>query len=230
MADQLVFDLPVRVAMGREDFMVSAANATALAGIEGWTEWPHGKAVLVGPEGAGKSHLARVFAKQSGAEVITARALVEAGAEDASRATHPLVIEDADQIAGNRAAETVLFHAHNALAGAGLPLMVTARALPARWGLVLPDLASRMAQAQVFELQPPDDALLMALMVKLAQDRQLTLTPDLVTYSLPRIERSFAAVQRFIKALDTLSLAEKAAPKKKHIRAILADRPEAEDD
>ena len=221
MADQLVFDLPARVAMGRDDFMVSSANAAAVAGIEGWRDWPHGKAILVGPEGSGKTHLAHVFADQAGARVITAEDLVAQGAEPVSQAPMPLVVEDVDSVAGDTTAETTLFHVHNALAGEAQPLLLTARTAPSRWGLGLPDLASRMAQAGVYQLQPPDDALLMALMVKLSQDRQLPLTPELIAYALPRIERSFAAVQSFIKALDARSLAEKKPPKKKHIKALL---------
>jgi hypothetical protein len=49
MAEQLVFDLPVRPAMGRDDFFVSGSNAGALAQVDGWRDWPFGKLVLVGP-------------------------------------------------------------------------------------------------------------------------------------------------------------------------------------
>jgi hypothetical protein len=62
MAEQLVFDLPVRPAMGRDDFFVTGSNAGALAQVDGWRDWPFGKLVLVGPEGAGKTHLAHVWA------------------------------------------------------------------------------------------------------------------------------------------------------------------------
>jgi hypothetical protein len=67
MAEQLVFDLPVRPAMGRDDFFVTGSNAAALAQVDGWRDWPFGKLVLVGPEGAGKTHLAHVWAAGSGA-------------------------------------------------------------------------------------------------------------------------------------------------------------------
>jgi len=220
MADQLVFDLPFRAAMGRDDFLVSRTNMAAVKGIDRWRDWPFGKAVLVGPEGAGKSHLAHVWAAQSGARIVAAAGLT-ADWIDRADTVAGLALEDADRLAGDRAAETLLFHLHNALATRSVPLLVTARQIPNRWGLVLPDLESRMAQADVLQAAPPDDALLMALMVKLARDRQMRLTPDLIRYAMPRIERTFAAVRSLMAELDARSLAAREPPMRKHIRAIL---------
>ena len=76
MAEQLVFDLPVRPAMGRDDFFVSASNEAALARVDAWREWSFGKLVLAGPEGAGKTHLVHVWAGQSGARIILASDLM----------------------------------------------------------------------------------------------------------------------------------------------------------
>lgn len=225
MAEQLVFDLPLRAAMGREDFFVSPGNAAAVAGIDGWRDWPWAKMVLAGPEGAGKTHLAHVWAGLSGARIIAATDLTE-GAVAALSEAPGVTVEDADRIAGDRTAETLLFHLHNALQPRGAPLLLTARDAPERWGLVLPDLASRMSQSGVLRLEPPDDALLMAVMVKLAQDRQMPLDPKTIAYAVRHIERSFTAVQAFIAALDARALARKARPGFKMAQAILAERGE----
>ncbi|MBF9058518.1 chromosomal replication initiator DnaA [Rhodobacterales bacterium HKCCSP123] len=220
MARQLVLDLPFRAAMGRDDFFVSAANAAAVAGIDGWRDWPGAKMLLTGPEGAGKTHLAHVFAAQAGARIIAAEALHGLDPADTAEAS-ALVIEDADRIAGDAAAEEALFHLHNAAAGRGTPLLLTARGPARRWGLRLPDLQSRMEQAGLLTLDTPDDALLTAVLVKLAADRQLALTPALLAYVLPRIDRSLAYAQRFIAELDAEALAAKQKPGTKHARAVL---------
>jgi chromosomal replication initiation ATPase DnaA len=55
-------------------------------------------------------------------------------------------------------------------------------------------------------LQPPDDALLRALIVKLASDRQLSLDEAVVNYLSTRIERSFAAARAAVAALDEEAL------------------------
>lgn len=221
MPKQLVLDLPFRAAMGQSDFFVSATNATAVSGIEAWARWPLAKMLLIGPAGSGKTHLAHVFAAQSGATLIAAADL--AGADPADLAlADALVVEDADRIAGQSEAEEALFHLHNAAAARGVGLLVTARQVPNRWGLCLPDLRSRMEQAGQLHLDPPDDRLMSAVLVKLAADRQMALTPALVAYILPRIERSLAAARDMILALDAEALATKTRPALAHIKAILA--------
>lgn len=222
MARQLVFDLPIRPAMGRADFFVSDANRVAVAGIDAWRDWPFAKMILVGPEGAGKTHLAHVWAGMAGAEVVAARDL-PARAEAVLQAP-ALAVEDADRVAGDGAAEEALFHLHNALAGRAAPLLITARDAPERWGLGLPDLASRMAQAGVLRMAAPDDTLLAAVMLKQAMDRGLGLSPATVGFAVGQIERSFASVAGFVAALDARALSEKRPATREMAREVLAAR------
>ena len=222
MAEQLLLDLPVRTALGRDDFFVSDANTAAVAGIDAWQNWPHGKMVLVGPEASGKTHLAHVWAAMTSARVVEAETLAEVSPDDIGPA---LVVEDADQIVGD-AAETALFHLHNAVLGQGGRLLLTARADPARWPVSLPDLKSRMQQAGVLKLQGPDDALLSAVMVKLAADRQLALGPDLISYAVLRMERSFVAARQLVQAIDARALRDKTRPTKPMIATLLAELAE----
>src|SRR5690606_40519358 len=74
-ARQLVLDLPARPALGRDAFFVAPANALALAQIDAWPDWPARRMAVVGPGGAGKTHLAHVWAARAGAEVLPATAL-----------------------------------------------------------------------------------------------------------------------------------------------------------
>jgi chromosomal replication initiation ATPase DnaA len=221
MSRQLVLNLPFRAAMGREDFFVSGANAAAVAGLDAWQGWPGGKMLLIGPPGSGKTHLAHVFAAQTGARIIAATDV--ALADPAARAkASALVIEDAEKIAGDPAAEEALFHLHNACLGEGCALLITASAPPQGWGLGLPDLQSRMQQAGQLTLSPPDDALMAAVLVKLATDRQMPLTPALVAHILARIDRSLDYVQRFVTALDAEALTAKQKPGTRHVRTVIA--------
>jgi len=203
-ARQLSFDLPVRTALGRADFFVSPANADAVALIEGWQDWPSRKLLLAGSAGAGKTHLAHVWAEQAGARIVAAGQLAQA--DIPALATGPLAVEDAHAIARDRAAEEALFHLHNLVLAEGHALLITAREAPALWDLGLPDLASRMAGTLMVRLGPPDDALLAAVLSKLFADRQLSPTPDTVPYLARRIERSFDAAHEVVAALDARAL------------------------
>lgn len=225
MAEQLTFDLPLRPAMGRDDFFVSSANAGAVAQIDAWQDWPTAKLVLCGPPASGKTHLAHVWAALSGAQIVQAHD-IPAHLETLSDAP-ALVVEDADHSCDERSPagkdrEEGLFHLHNAMAHRGAPLLITARTPPSRWGTQLPDLASRMAQAGLAKLDAPDDALLMAVMMKRAFDRKLPLSPKILSYAAPRLERSFKAADAFIARVDALSLSQKRKPSLAHAKAALA--------
>lgn len=222
MPRQLTFDLPVRPALGRGDFFVSPANALALAALDAGN-WPEGKMLLVGPEGAGKSHLARVWATEAHARVLDAAALPDAPPDDLA-----LVVEDAERTAGDRAAETALFHLHNHVLARGGRLLLTAGAAPRLWGLTLPDLASRMEATTTATLLPPDDALLAAVLVKLFADRQIAVAPTLIDWLLPRMDRSFAAARRLVAELDARALARGGAVTRALAAEVLdSDDPDA---
>lgn len=206
MSTQLAFDLPHRTAVGREDFFVSATNMQALAALDAWRSWPAGKMVLTGPPAAGKTHLAHVWAAASGAVLQPAATL--AHADIPALAAHTaVVIEDCESLGPDATAQTALFHLHNMLAANGAALLMTAATPPRDWGLTLPDLASRVQAASVTRLDAPDDALLSAVLIKLFADRQIAVTPALIAYVLPRMDRSFAAARALVTALDGAALA-----------------------
>lgn len=216
MSRQLAFDLPVRAALGREDFFVSPANVDALALIDAPDLWPLGKLLLTGPHGSGKSHLAEVFAHDRQALIVEGTDLPEMG--EPPRA---VIVENAEGVAGRR--EEALFHLHNRLAETGGLLMLTASEPPGRWGLRLPDLLSRMQATAIARLSPPDDALLSAVIVKLFADRQVQVPPALISYLVSRIDRSFAAARALVAALDARALAL-GRPVTRALAAELLDR------
>lgn len=219
MADQLAFDLPANVRLGADDFFVSAANEQAFALVTSPESWPDGKLALIGPEGSGKSHLAQVFVQQSGAILVSAAAL----RPDAPLPDRPLVIEDADKLP--EPCEEWVFHAHNHLRAERIPLLVTATTPPARWDIALPDLASRLSAATTATIRNPDDALLMAVLLKQLQDRQLTPAPDAVTYLQRHLPRSFAAVRDAVATLDRAALEQGKALTRPFVQRVLDSDP-----
>ncbi|MCD9148864.1 P-loop NTPase family protein [Pseudophaeobacter flagellatus] len=206
MARQLSFDLPVKPTLGRDDFFVAPSNAMAVALLDPAFAWPSGKLVLTGPAGAGKTHLAHVWANQADARILSASSLRED--QVPALAQCPLVVEDVPAIAGNLEAQNALFHLHNLVLSSGHALMLTGRAAPNLWQLTLPDLQSRVQAATHAELQAPDDALLAVVLAKLFNDRQVTPKPDVIPYLVAHMDRSFAAAALIVDQLDNLSLSE----------------------
>jgi chromosomal replication initiation ATPase DnaA len=222
---QLAFDLPARAALGRENFFVSPANALALAALDGWRGWPGGRMLLVGPSGAGKTHLAHVWAAGARAVILPAEGLQTRALPDLAD-PGAVVVENADHLS-DPADEVALFHLHNLLAAQGGVLLLTGSTPVRDWGLTLADLASRMQAVAVTRLDAPDDALLSAVLVKLFADRQISVAPALIAYLASRMDRSFAAARDLVARLDALALAE-GRPVTRALAARLLDRPEAD--
>jgi len=195
---QLVLALDHATSFAREDFLAGPSNAAALALIDNWPDWPDRVMALTGPEGAGKTHLASIWAESAGARVLSAKFL-EHGDLPAALATGALVLEDIDPAALD---EPALFHLLNLAREERAFVLITARAAPATFPVAIRDLASRLRAIPVVTLAAPDDTLLRSLIVKLAADRQLAVDEALVNYLANRIERSFAATRAAVRRLD----------------------------
>jgi chromosomal replication initiation ATPase DnaA len=201
---QLAFDLAHRQALGAEDFLVSNSNEAAVEMIDRWPHWPHPASLVAGPQGSGKSHLANVWRLRSGAATISAAAL-----DDAAVARLPdggaLVVEDLDR---GIADEKALFHLLNRARESKLAVLITSRLPPGEQEFRVPDLRSRLRALPLVEVQPPDEALLKAVLVKLFSDRQLNVEPAVIDYLSLRMERSMAAANGIVAAIDQLALAK----------------------
>ena len=215
MARQLSFDLPTGVSLEASDFFVSDANAGAFAMLQDPAGWPQGKLILSGPEGSGKSHLARIVADRTGARIVAA------GDVDGLHPDGPLVVEDVDRLPRDR--EEALFHLHNHMVAHRLPLLLTARGLPGAWNVALPDLASRLAATVPVRIAAPDDRLLQALILKLFADRQILPPDGLVPYLAGRIDRSYAGAHEIVTRLDNRALETRRPIGKRLAAEILSE-------
>ena len=203
MSPQLTLHLGHRIAMSAEDFLVADSNAAAVAWIDRWPNWPGPALVLTGPPGCGKTHLAQVWQARSSAALVPATALGRADPVQMLGGRIHCVIERADL----GVHELALLHLYNIMRERGGSLLLTAEQPVARWNIALPDLRSRLLAAASVAVLPPDDLLMAAIIAKLFDDRQVRVGQDVFDYLIARIERSFAAAQRAVEALDAASLA-----------------------
>ncbi|MBW8297870.1 DnaA/Hda family protein [Sphingopyxis sp.] len=159
--------------------VVGTSNADTIRYLRHVATWPVRTAVLTGPRGSGRSLIGRLFAAETGGRVIDGQDSVS---------------------------EEEIFHAWNAAQSSNVPLLIIADAPPSEWGIVLPDLASRLRAVPVLTIAEPDDCLARDLIEALFAQRGIALAPEVAAYIVPRMERSYAMIHRVVAALDAASL------------------------
>lgn len=220
---QIPLDLGHRTALGRDDFLVMPNNQDAVAWIDLWPEWPAPCIILYGPVASGKTHIGAVWAEKSSAICIKASSINEEVIRDIAEMNHHVIIEDADDLIGNLTGEKGLFHLYNIFKEDGRSVLITLREPPVRRCFALPDLASRLRAAPSVAIREPDEQLITALIVKLFNDRQIRIGADVLNYILPRIERSFEAVNDLVERADQKAMIEKRNISIPLMRDILMD-------
>ena len=198
---QLPLPFPYEPDYDPRDFIPAPSNQEALAWLQRMDEWPDRRVAIWGEEGGGKTHLLRAWAAQVQAVRLEGQSV---DSPEILPASGSVAIDDADRIAP----ETNLLHVLNTARDRQLTLLLTARQAPSRWTAVLPDLASRLRAITAVEIQPPDDDLLRALLLRLLVDRQLIVSESLQNWLLLRLPRSVAAYRDAVARLDEMSLAE----------------------
>lgn len=197
-ADQLALplDWTSRREDSGEDFLVGSSNQTAVRHLEHHATWPVRASVLTGPRGSGRTTLARLFARSTGAEVI-------------------------DPVSGYPDEE--IFHAWNRAHELRRPLLLVSDTSPSLWPVALPDLRSRLMAVPVVTIGEPDDDLALSLIERLFAQRATPIAPDVPRFLVTRIERSYDAIHRVVQMLDQAALAERKRVSIRMARAKLLE-------
>ncbi len=212
---QFALDFPHRESLGREDFLVADCNAEAVALIDRWPDWPYFGICIYGPEGCGKTHLANVFATNVARLTSHPYKVPNLRAEQLNleqvrkifKEHNCLIIENLQNLKNQEA----LFHIYNLYRDEGGNILFTSDTAPARLPLSLPDLRSRLNILPAIEIKTPDDNLLSALLIKLFDDRQILPSPEVISYMLANMQRSFSYARRLVEEIDNISLERKHA-------------------
>ena len=191
-------DTQLRLALDREpdfrrdQFVISESNFRAVSMVDAWPAWPNGVIAVVGPEGSGKTHLARAWAARAGATIANPLKLVAGRLPNG-----PVLLDDWE----SDVADEGLFHLLNRT-DPGASVLLTSRLAPRLWATALPDLRSRLNAIVTVELGVPDDLLLQGVLLKLFRDKNIRPDGDLLGYLLRRIERSVRAAETIVARLD----------------------------
>ena len=193
-ARQLPLMIPSGPTYREASFVAALSNKTARTWLERTEIWPDRRLALWGESGRGKTHLLRIWAHRTGADVIDGSSLV--GFPE----MRPLVSAAIDN--ADRANPVALLHLLNWSLDLGQPVLLAGRAPPAHWFSSLPDLDSRLKAITAAEIEAPDDELLRRLLLHWLSDRRLVADEALHDWLLLRLPRTPEVLLAAVAQLD----------------------------
>ena len=203
--DQLIIDMPKRSALDREDFMVNECNQEAIQFIDNFYQRKMKSGVLIGPKGSGKSHLVNVFCKNFEKEKWIISEKKEKDIYKVFQENNVVIIEDIDLIA-SLDEEKYLFHSINLSKELNKILLLTSGLDLSKINIKTPDLRSRLDSIQSVNILEPNDDLMNILILKLFHDRQILIKPNIISYLMQRVERSYLGISEIVDLIDNVSL------------------------
>lgn len=169
---------------------------------------------LWGAPGVGKSHLLQAACHEANARGEAVAYVPLAQADEFSprllegfEQLALVCIDDIQAIAGIAAWETALFHLYNRMRDSGSHCMIAGSAAPGGLGVMLPDLASRLAWGLVLHLDTLNDEGVLAALQLRAHQRGFELPADVAQFLLRRERRDMLALFALLERLDHASLA-----------------------
>ena len=216
MNEQQIFDLYNEEIFFEDDFCISKSNKLVYQYLKNWPNWDFNIINIFGPAKSGKTFLLSLFEKKNLFTKISSSELKKNNL-DLLLSKKKLIIEDIS----NKIDEEVLFFIFNHFKNNNNYLIFSSIDDTVNLKFKLNDLSSRFKSIYNLEIFNPSDNLLYSILLKHLSNRQITLNLKLLNYILSRIERSYLAINNFVKILDEQSLINKKKIDKKLINEIL---------
>jgi len=218
-SSQLRFGFPDALA-SFEDLDVTAANEAAVLALKRWSDWPGNVLCLVGPPASGLRVLANIWARHAGAKLLSAHqidALDGPGVEAFS--TEHAGIDLADKVTN----EAALLAVMNLTVANDKCLLLTARSTPTSWAATSPDLGSRLQAMPTVEILPPDDEMMLRRLQSGCRRHFILLEDETARYIAIRLERSYLAIEDYVRRLDIAVSELGRAPSVHLARSVLEE-------
>ncbi len=204
-SEQLYFDMPNLRLLGIQDYMITNSNNLAFDLILRLYKDKENIGIISGPPCSGKSHLCEILLDLMSDKKCL---LVDRFQDNLLKKisfSDLIIIENIDTVRLNNSEEN-LFHAINIVKQNKKKMLLTSRNPVSLIDIHLKDLRSRLDAVFEAKIQEPDDKLMEYIIVKIFNDRQLIITPKIVSYIMKRLDRSYEGINKFLNLIDNFSL------------------------
>ena len=194
-----------KTALGIEDYIITESNNFAFDLISRMIRGEINQGTISGPSFSGKTHLSKILIKNIGNNESLYidrdfRDIVEKVGS-----SNLIVIENIDNVIEARLEED-LFHIINFTKENDKKLLMTSGKSISNIEFKLEDLKSRLNAIIEAKIMQPDDELMKLVLIKIFNDKQLLINPNVIDFLMSRLERSYKSMNDFIERIDKFSL------------------------
>ena len=214
--NQLLLDFDIKTNFNDHDYYVSVSNYFAFNLIDKWPKWEKKILNISGEKFSGKTHLANIFKSKASALFLNENQIN-------NEIFKKIKLYESIIIDGfsNTFDEKLTYSILNLVDQDSKYLLINSETPLAEINFKLPDLASRSKNVLHAKIDPPDDDLIFAIILKNFSDRQIKLEKKIIEFIINRIDRSYGKISEFIYKIDELSLKKKKPINLKTIKEIL---------
>lgn len=202
---QLYFDMPDKTALGIEDYIITESNSFAFDLISRMIKGEINQGVISGPSFSGKTHLSKILIKNIGSNESLYIDRDYKKIIEKVGSSNLIVIENIDKVLEDRSEED-LFHIINFTKENNKKLLMTSGKSISNIEFKLEDLKSRLNATLEAKIMQPDDELMKLVLIKIFNDKQLLINPNVIDFLKSRLERSYKSINDFIEKIDKFSL------------------------
>ena len=202
---QLYFDMPDKTALGIEDYIITESNSFAFDLISRMIRGEINQGVISGPSFSGKTHLSKILIKNIGSNESLYIDRDYKKIIEKVGSSNLIVIENIDKVLEDKSEED-LFHIINFTKESDKKLLMTSGKSISNIEFKLEDLKSRLNAILEAKIMQPDDELMKLVLIKIFNDKQLLINPNVINFLKSRLERSYKSINDFIEKIDKFSL------------------------
>ena len=214
--NQLLLNFNFKKSFNDHDYYVSDSNYFAFNLIDKWPKWEKRILNIHGEKFSGKTHLSKIFQSKSSAIYLNEKDISNEIFKKI-KLYESIIIDEFS----NKFEENLIYSIFNLVDQDNKYLLINTETPLSEIKFKLPDLVSRSKNSLQAKIDPPNDELIFALILKNFSDRQIKLEKQIIEFIVNRIERSYSKISEFIYKVDELSLKKKKPINLKTIKEIL---------
>ena len=214
--NQLLLDFDIKRTFNDHDFYVSDSNYFAFNLIDKWPKWEKKILNISGEKFSGKTHLANIFKLKSSALFLNEKEINNDVFKKIKLYECIIIDEFSDRID-----ENLIYSIFNLVDQDSKYLLINSETPLGEIKFKLPDLVSISKNLLYSKINPPNDELIYAIILKNFSDRQIKLEKKIIEFIINRIDRSYSKISEFIYKIDEISLKKKKPVNFKTIKEIL---------